>query len=1319
MHYSSDILYELVKRESNGYYQLSFEEINIDVWNRAIKLEKVFLKPDLNKDFYAKGLTNLYDLELAGLHIDLESISSIYIDRKLMIENIRIIDPRIHIIREKNAPVESFSLQTGNLYKEVSDYLKVLRVDLFSIENAELAHSSSQLGMGNIDLSVRNFLLDSTSNFNQKFYSESLELEIRNQHFLLSDSIHQLSFDRFLLSTSDSVLTFENLVLKPIHEERVYLDTLDDKIIYNIMIPRLQLRGVDYFSAYRQNHLKMEELSLTDSHIYIKDQTDTKSDDTAKKNNSLLKELINIFDEVKVGKMRLINTGLNVKTNDDYNHNFQHVKSERVDIVLYDIQIDSSNYHFDYGKKYFEDVDINIKDYSAYLPDSIHTMHFDQFRLSSFDSSLVFKNFKISNNGKDSPSDMFLSIDLPLLSLKGLNFLDILTHQKLLITEMQLQQPNVVFEKKLRHSEKMSLSPDSIYAMIDSYLKVVGIQKLTLSQGVFSINNQFNFKKANLWVSNFNMHSNSHSWYDVLEDIELEMQQIQIGNKSIGINAGQVKLDRRASRLILDGLQVNYADQNTSLSGDLSKLTIAGINLDSLSRGYYLGFDSIRLNNPQFKVDILKPKRDSVKKRAFGNKYIEIVDGQVNGFRYDSTTFSLKHLYTDLTMGSHNRVHFGQAEHISFASPKSAHQLKISKLKLTRAQDLIIENLELHSIETKTPNKVEANGHTPAITLYRLNQKMIWEENKLVGDSLLIQHPDFNVNLNAINTGLASTDTEVAFQKIIVKKANMAFSDHGQKAIEKIKTPELSLTLTNFQYPQKSVLDAQHLLYADDVTLNVKNLQPIMTNGDELVIGQLYFNKKNALIRVDSLHFDQENSASSAFLPQVKIVGLDLDAYVNKQQLVLDSVQMTQSHISIDHQKPNKTQRDWASSIPELVDIKYFSSTATEIELRDSSKLYEVHKGEFKVQKFYAQGEITWDRFFDYSQYASASGENLSLSLGDGYHLTINQYGMEHPENTLTLNQINLSSDFTASEYSANLTIQKNWYDVSVNAITASGLDWDRSLRLRQYYAEKVLIDGVNALVYRDKTAPLQTTKTKALPQSILRNIDTWFYLDTLQVKGDITYQQRPAEKEKLGEISFNSLDASLLHVTTVDSMSNASMQLIATGQLMNTAPFEVNVMFDMQDPNDKFIFAGQIDQMQLGALNKMLRPVANINIKDGYAKQILFNITADNELARGQMFLRYDNLKIQILNPETNDLQGINHGIKTFFANTFVIKHKNPTFILVRPGAIFQQRDPYRAIFHYWGQALLSGAVSSIGINKSEKEEKKYSKESIESSIE
>ena len=138
----------------------------------------------------------------------------------------------------------------------------------------------------------------------------------------------------------------------------------------------------------------------------------------------------------------------------------------------------------------------------------------------------------------------------------------------------------------------------------------------------------------------------------------------------------------------------------------------------------------------------------------------------------------------------------------------------------------------------------------------------------------------------------------------------------------------------------------------------------------------------------------------------------------------------------------------------------------------------------------------------------------------------------------------------------------------------------------------------------------------------------------------------------------------------------------------------------------------GSVSDFDLVTLNQMLGPVAGVNIRSGYGEKIEFDFLADAKVASGDMRFRYDDLKIDILNKKTHEAHGLGRGIKTFFANTFVVKKKNSGFaFFVKKGQIFYERDTSRAIFNYWGKALISGAVSSIGINKSDKAAKRYQK--------
>ena len=125
-----------------------------------------------------------------------------------------------------------------------------------------------------------------------------------------------------------------------------------------------------------------------------------------------------------------------------------------------------------------------------------------------------------------------------------------------------------------------------------------------------------------------------------------------------------------------------------------------------------------------------------------------------------------------------------------------------------------------------------------------------------------------------------------------------------------------------------------------------------------------------------------------------------------------------------------------------------------------------------------------------------------------------------------------------------------------------------------------------------------------------------------------------------------------------------------------------------------------------------MLIPLGAIEVRSGFNKEVNINFKGNDEYAEGLMEFRYDNLKIDILDRETYQSKGFGNNLKTIFANSFVVSSSNPRWFKLQEGNIFFERVKSRSIFNFWAKSLLSGAVSSIGINKSKEEAKAYYKD-------
>ena len=285
-----------------------------------------------------------------------------------------------------------------------------------------------------------------------------------------------------------------------------------------------------------------------------------------------------------------------------------------------------------------------------------------------------------------------------------------------------------------------------------------------------------------------------------------------------------------------------------------------------------------------------------------------------------------------------------------------------------------------------------------------------------------------------------------------------------------------------------------------------------------------------------------------------------------------------------------------------------------------------------------------------------------------------------------------------------------DWFDASIEQITLSDFDVLKVLRDSVLQLEKVALNGTDLYIYRDKHRPFPEDQIGQLPHEQVLGLPVPATIDTISIKGRVVYEEQPKDFEETGVISFDQIDAQVINLTNIDVQPNTMMHLHATGQIVEEGNFNVNARFELDRPDQRFSFSGVVKDLPMDSLNQMLGPVASVNIRSGFAEEISFQFLADDSLAVGEMMFRYKDLKLRVLNAKKHETN-LGSGLMSFFANTFVIRSRNPRFLFPRKGTIYFKRDTRKAVFNYWGKSILSGAVSSVGIHKSDRQEKKDAK--------
>jgi hypothetical protein len=1307
--YAGSILNEVIKRETNGFYQLEFESIDFNFLEKRINVNNLALRVDSTKDMSTLGVNNIYEIQLSELIIDLESIWAIYLEKELMIKSVRVMDPDIDMLSLDRNEKRDFSFEAGNMYQAISDYLKVLKIDYFRIQDGELQYGGNEFSLGSINFLVKNLVMDSTSHANKVFYSESIELEIRNQKFHLPDSIHEVTFDKFVLSTQDSILSFENLRVRPLASSGITFEGQNDLNVYDIHVPKLSFKGVDYIAAYQDNHLKIEELILDEPTVFVDDESHAAA---AKKgvDNSLLSLIFNIFGALDVGKLRINNAHVDLKI--DGVDKYQRFKVEESNIVFYNIHLDTSNYRFDHRFKYFEDIELDIHNYTYLLPDSVHTAHFDLLRINTFSSELLFENVTVSHERGGNESKVRVDVLMPRLKLQNVDFQRAIADKILNVGLLEI--PDMSFAIRNTGSTSKKEAPDVkvVYKALSPFFREVSIDQLRFSNWNLTLPKGISLDRIDLNLSNLHMSSATRRFSDLVRYSNLKIAGCTVNQDSIHIQGGQLLAAKSMTSLQLIDWRVNVEKSNQKISGTFDTLLISDLSIDSLVQGNYSTFKRIQIANPDFQLNIHSSDSNNKPMNPGIEKEVIISQGKLSMI-LDSLQLSMEGLDADVFVGDSTAFRSLGVEKIKLISEKHNHTLNLQKWKYdTLGGQMDFQGIRIEPINKEDTSKILVDANIPSLRLVEFEQAKFFDENHLFASLIRLSQPDINIRVpkkqDKPDSTAAKTTFTMAVQRLQLDTGNISIEPMGNPTLHSLELTGISTVLHGFDYPKAHPFENESVFYSDSLNLNIAEVHPHLKSGDELSFKNADYSSVNRSFHFKDIHFVADEKNMFFDVPQLDVAGLDVALLVREGQVSLDSLLIeTPTGVTL----PSKSTAV-SNSFHAPIAINHISINDISWNYRDTKNEQDINlnNGYLIIDKFESSDTLTLKNIREKIGKLSFEAGPFEMSLPENYTLSLKKYRFDHPENKLQLNDIQLTSGYTPKEYSQVIEEQRDWFDVGIEKIMVNKIDVEEMISNGSYSAENMTFDGLDALIYRDKGVPFPEDQVRSLPQENIRNISQTFQVDTINVNGRIRYQEKPDDYFTHGVISFDQLNASLLNVGNADIARNENMLLTATGKLMEVGRFDVRGAFNMNAQDEEFSLSGSIQEFPLDSMNQMLGPVANVNIKSGYAKELYFNFSANDTLARGDMRFRYDDLKIQILNAKTHDTQGLGQGIKTFFANTFVVKSKNPSYLLfLRKGTIFQERDTSRAIFNYWGKSLLSGAVSSIGVHKSDKAEKKF----------
>ncbi|MEQ8472540.1 MAG: hypothetical protein RIC35_15215 [Marinoscillum sp.] len=1294
---SGRILKETVSLQSDGDYQINFLNIDLSLLQKELHITDLVLEPTgQNKDHSRE-----YTIRIPDLKIKLGSILSIYWKKELGFRSIAVTDPEIYILKKDSSSSKTtLSLESGDLYKLINQYLFRFSIDSLGIQNA-MVNYNSQVGeklhlvLKEIDFGIRNLAIDS-ANIQSKFlYTDDIILTFTNQKFELADSIHTLKFDAFELSTKSQDITFRNLTIK---EDR--LNTSKEiHNSYNIEIPELNFRGIDFQRAYAADELHLDTVRFINPRISLVKRNASKIDQ-----KDLPRLFFRLFNEVHVGNFYINDASINLKVDQPNQH--PSIIADNLSVNILNFRFDSTHIVNPLDLAYFDQFSLSSNNVKLLLPDSSHSISINNIRASSLDSTLLIEDLILKPLLSEMDSQVVIGT-IQYLELTGLDYSKAWLLKKIDAHALTVMQAHIDLELQSDDQQKRQ------FGMI----KTIDLDSIRIVQSSIKV-------KTNDWLLT------TKDFNTLLSDISFdENTQIRKLNRTFKMQkarSSEFQFVNNLYRLDLDKFEtsaqfknsrfshIHFEQQGDSHPVNIDQVNLSGFSFDKLFEKELIIFDTLDIQGPRLNINLSKERNlkkdkinDIIHKISFNRVLVN--KGHVNIYKnnevvshLDSIAIALSSFHYDSIINEYFTGIDFHADSFHISMPDIHHGLSGKSITVSQSDSTLdIFDLALTPYQSDSAYN-HFNVNSRELKLQHLNFHKLLNTGEIEFRTGMLRSPKVNIRLELENKEEASKKRDaIKFDSFNLTNGHLTF-------VNEITGFSLESHSFNALIHDFDILNDTSLFHAKNYLFDALNATVgIRKLNDSIRIGKTQINSKTGHLVLNNLHYSHADNLEVA-IKKAELKGLNTSHLLDQKKLKMDSLLLDSPVVHYGLKENNSPPKESPPGI-EIKGIQLrnglFNIFREDLNMGDTISLqnFTLNINGFAYDSS-SQIEFSHHLF----ESLDFSGSSFSYNLPDEmYIVEAETYSYDHITKTILLDEFKYSPIYNRGEFQTMIQYQKDWIDGSINQLVINGFELDSLISNQKVQANRIFLDQLRIDTHRDKRLPKEPETYKPLPQSLLTKIPYRVVIDSIILKSAYVSHSEFSENGELpGVIYFRGIDASLKNVTNdPDAIQKSnSLNFTASGSLMNTGNFQVFSTFDLTDSLDAYQLNGKVGEMDLTELNGFLEHTAFVQIRGGKSQEVTFEFEANEDYSLGEMKFYYTGLKITILDQNNVETHGFGSSVKTFFANTFVVNSKNPHFIFVRDGDIFHERDKSKSIFNYWAKSLLSGVVSSIGAKNNKK---------------
>lgn len=280
--------------------------------------------------------------------------------------------------------------------------------------------------------------------------------------------------------------------------------------------------------------------------------------------------------------------------------------------------------------------------------------------------------------------------------------------------------------------------------------------------------------------------------------------------------------------------------------------------------------------------------------------------------------------------------------------------------------------------------------------------------------------------------------------------------------------------------------------------------------------------------------------------------------------------------------------------------------------------------------------------------------------------------------------------------------VQKDFINLHAGAGLLNGYEMQERGTDTVWTINQMTVANLHAVLERDKRYPVDSINFRPLMTGMLQKLPIQFALERIQLSNAaVRYNEISEKKGKEGSIWFSDINATIRNIRNFDLNTKDSLTVNARAKLMGKGNLQLSFRESYTDSLRGFFMLARMGKMELDALSPLLYPLFNVKIDHGSVDTLWLRVRANDYLAYGKMDMEYHKLKLSLQNDE-----GKKKGFTSFLINALLKSNNEKT------GMVYRERLRNKSMFNYWGKIAMSGLLTNMGVQKSKRQTKKYTRE-------